>query len=358
LKKLILSALTAVLVIAMFAGCSPNNGDSGTESGDTPENKGSVNVYNWGEYIDESLLDDFTEQTGIKVNYSTFESNESMYTILRGGGADYDVIIPSDYMISRLIQEDMLEKLDYANIPNIELIDETYRSKEYDPTNEYSVPYMWGTVGIIYDPSRVDTPVTSWGVLFDSAYAGDILMFDNPRDAMGIALKYLGYSLNTTNIDELEEAKALLTEQKPILQAYVMDQIFEKLEGGEAGIGPYYAGDYLVMLENNPDLEFVLPEEGSNIFIDAMCIPKGAKNKTNAEIFINFMCSTDAALRNAETIGYGTPSWEAYEQLDDEIKNDPVSYPPQEVLDRCETFVNLPDDILEWYSNMWSELKS
>ncbi|MDR0818143.1 MAG: extracellular solute-binding protein, partial [Oscillospiraceae bacterium] len=212
--------------------------------------------------------------------------------------------------------------------------------------------------GIIYDPNIVTGPVTSWDVLFDPQYSGQILMFDNPRDALGIALKLLGYSLNTTDETELNAAFEKLKEQKPLLQAYVMDQIFDKLESGEAALGPYYAGDYITMLDNNPDLEFCLPDEGTNLFIDAMCIPKGAKNKRNAEAFINFMCEPDTMLANCEEIGYSTPGKTSFDQLPEDVSGNEIQYPPKEVLDRCEVFYNLPDRTLEWYNDMWTELKS
>lgn len=340
--------------MALLSGCS---GKTGGDS-DGSASKGEVNVYNWGEYIDESIFKDFETETGITVNYNTFSDNESMYAMLASGGSQYDVIIPSDYMISRMIEEDMLEKLDFANIPNFSDIDPTLNRPEYDPSGEYSVPYMWGTVGIIYNTAKVTTPVTGWGSLFDSAYNGQILMFDNSRDAIGIALKYLGYSYNTTDEAEIKAAVDKLVEQKPILQGYVMDQIFDKLEGGEALIGPYYAGDFVTMQENNPDLAFCLPEEGSNRFVDAMCIPKGAENKSNAEAFINFMCSTDAGLANCEEIGYSTPLISVRDALPDEVKNDPVAYPSDEALAKCETYANLPQSVLTLYDSEWTRLKT
>lgn len=345
-KKLVPAVILLSLAATMlFTGCQGGV-------------KKVVNVYNWGEYIDESIFKEFEAQTGIKVVYQTYESNEALYAKIKGGGANYDVIIPSDYMVSRMISEGMLEKLNYENIPNISKIDETYLNREYDPANEYTVPYMWGTVGIIYNSKMIEDEITSWGALFDEKYAGKILMFDNSRDAMGIALLYLGYSINTTDKAQLDEAYQLLKAQSPLLQAYVMDQIFEKLEGGEAAIGPYYAGDYITMLENNPDLRFCLPEEGSNVFVDCMCIPKGAKNKENAEAFINFMCQTDVAVKNSLATGYSTPSKEAFEALPEDIKNDPVIYPGKDVLERCESFKNLPQEILDYYDTLWINLKS
>lgn len=346
MKRLIPIIIAAALIAGVFSGC----GGEGKN--------GSVNVYNWGEYIDEDIRGQFEEDTGIKVNYKTFESNEQLYSVLKQGGVSYDVIMPSDYMISRLISEDMLEKLDFSNIPNISLIDEGLLNMEYDPTGEYSVPYASGTVGIIYNSSVIKDEITSWGALFDEDYSKQIIMIDNSRDAMGIALKYLGYSQNTTDTDELNEAYELLVAQKPLLQAYVMDQVFDKLESGEAAIGAYYAGDYLTMLESNPDLRFVIPEEGSNRFVDCMCVPKGAKNKENAEIFINYMCQTSVSLKNAEYIGYTSPNTEAKEliELDDDAMA--IMYPDADILDRCELFINLPQDILDLYDELWVKLKS
>lgn len=334
------------MFICLFSGC-----------GGGRAKKGVVNVYNWGEYIDTDLLKQFEKDTGIKVNYKNFESNEQMYSVLKQGGVSYDVIIPSDYMISRLIGEDMLEPLNFSNIPNYSLIDSNLKNMPYDPENKYSVPYMWGTVGIIYDPDVVGE-VDSWGALFDEKNAGNILMFDNPRDAMGIALKYLGYSLNTTDKSELDEAFELLKKQKPILQGYVMDQIFSKLESGEAAIGPYYAGDYLTMHQANPKLKFCIPKEGSNVFVDAMCIPKGAQNKENAEAFINFMTGTEQSLANSKYIGYTSPNVEVRSLLDTDELSMSVMYPDEKVLSKCESFINLPQETLDYYDSIWIKLKS
>jgi len=350
LKRKLLLAFCAVLASAMLAGCGKSGGDS--------DESRIVNVYNWGEYIDEQLLEDFEDETGIHVNYQTFDTNESMRSILKQGGSDYDVIVPSDYMISRLIEEDMLEKIDFNNIPNISLIDESFKGMEFDPTGEYSVPYMWGTVGIIYNTTMVDEPVDSWEILFDEKYSGQILMFDNSRDAMGIALKYLGYSLNTTSDIELDQAFELLETQKPLLQAYVMDQIFDKLAGGEAAIGPYYAGDYVTMVQDNPDLAFVIPKEGTNRFVDSMCIPKGAGNKENAEAFINFMCSTKASTANSDVVGYASPNTEVRDSLDLDDETMDVMYPSEDILANCEYFINLPQDTLDAYDNYWIKLKA
>lgn len=349
MKKLSSLLLAVAMLTLLLTGC-------GNSAAKYPG--GEVNVLNWGEYIDESVLDDFAAEYGIRVNYKTCPDNETLYSNLKSGDS-YDVIIPSDYMLSRLIEEDMLEKLDFANIPNVSDVDPKFLDAPYDPTGEFSVPYMWGTVGIIYNTTLVDEQITSWSSLFDQKYAGQVLMINNPRDAIGLALKHLGYSYNTTDKTEISKAVDLLVQQKEdgIVQAYVMDEIFEKLEGGEAAIGVYYAGDYLTMRENNPDLAFCVPSGGSNYFVDAMCVPKGAANKQNAETFINFMCSTDVGLANCEAIGYSTPLMSVLDALDPAISSNPVAYPADDVLASCEQFVNLPQDILAFYDSEWLRLK-
>ncbi|MFA6947587.1 MAG: ABC transporter substrate-binding protein, partial [Eubacteriales bacterium] len=328
----------------------------------------TLNVYNWGEYISvddggEGAFDvnsEFERLTGIRVNYANFASNEELYAKLKSGGASYDVIIPSDYMIARLINENLLEKLDFSNIPNFGYIDQTYVNPEYDPKNEYSVPYMWGTVGIIYNTTMVDEEddVHSWDILWNEKYANNILMFSNSRDAFAIALFKLGYSINTTDAGQLEDAADALKDQKPIVQAYVMDEIFDKMGGGEAALAPYYAGDALVMIEDNPDLAFVIPDEGTNLFADAMCIPKGAKNKEAAELYINFMCETLVALKNAEYIGYSTPHTGAFEYLGEHLRNSEIAYPSAETLANTEVFIALPDATTKLVDSLWTEILS
>ena len=324
-----------------------------------------ITVYNWGQYISDGTDDSldviaaFEEETGIHVNYITFDSNESMYTKLKTGGASYDVIIPSDYMIAKLIEEDMLEPLDFSNIPNYVGIDEAFRDQAYDPENTYSVPYTWGTVGLIYNRQYVsDEDAQSWSCLWNSKYAGKILMFDNPRDAFAITESILGYSLNTTDEAELRQCADLLAQQKPVLQAYVMDQIFDKMQRGEAWIAPYYAGDYLTMVEENPDLGFSHPQEGFNIFIDAMCIPKGCQNKAGAEAFINFLCRPDISAANLDYIGYSTPISAAKEYMDEEVISSPVSYPDDETLARSESFSALPIEATQTMNDLWLTVKT
>ncbi len=327
----------------------------------------SINVYNWGEYIavddgEEGAFDtnaEFEKLTGIKVNYTNFASNEEMYAKLKSGGASYDVIIPSDYMIARMINENMLEELNFDNIPNFSLIMDKFKVGDYDPEGRYSVPYTWGLVGIIYNKTLVDPEdnVASWDILWNEKYAKDILMFSNSRDAFAISQFRLGYSVNTTDESELEQAAYELSKQKVLVQAYVMDEIFDKMGGGEAALAPYYAGDAITMMADNPDLDFAVPEEGTNVFVDAVCIPKGAKNKDAAELYINFLCETRVALKNIEFIGYSSPHSAAYELLDEETRNS-ISYPSDEILAKCESFVALPSAATKKLDALWTDLMS
>ncbi len=330
-----------------------------------------VNVCSWGEYIDEDLIGQFEEATGIRVNYQTVESNETLYSLLKSGGADYDVVVPSDYMIAKLIEEDMLEELDYSNIPNYALIDERFKGLSFDPGERYTVPYTWGTLGIIYNRNMVDGEITSWSALYDDKYAGNVLLINNSRDAMGAALMYLGYSVNTTDPDEIRAAFQVIEDanRRGVFQGRVMDEVFQKMEGGNAAIATYYAGDYLSMVENQADgvdLAFVIPEEGSNWFVDAMCVLKDAPHKEAAEAWINFIASTEANLANMDYIWYASPNKEALEQypayyeetygeeLDQETYE--IMAAPPEVLERCEVYENLPQETLSLYSDLWVEL--
>ena len=342
MKKIAILLLILLLALPL-AGC---------QSGQTER---SINVYNWGEYIDESIFDDFEAETGIHVNYNTFASNEMLYSAIKGGGNSYDVIIPSDYMVARMGEEGLLMELDYSKIPNAENIDPRYLNPAYDTEQKYSLPYMWGTTGIIYNTTMVDKAPTSWMDLFTTDLKGQVLIFDNPRDCIGLALKALGYSFNTTDKDQIAEATDLLIKQKEdgIVQAYVMDQIFDKMINNEAAMGTYYAGDYLTMVEENPDLAFVQPEEGSNLFVDAMCIPTCSKNYEDALAFINFMCRDDIVLRNCEETGYSSPSVTAMELMDEEMASDPIAYPGEDILNKAETFGGLPGDTLTFYDHEW-----
>lgn len=322
----------------------------------------TLNVYNWGEYIangTDGSMDvnaEFTRRTGIQVNYTTFDSNESLYSKLAGGGADYDVIIPSDYMISKLIAEDMLAPLDFSNIPNFQYVDQPFKNPDYDPQNLYSVPYTWGVVGIFYNTDFVEE-VTSWQSLWDAQYAGKILMFDNPRDSFAIAQFLLGQDVNTADPAQWRQAAALLKEQKPLVQAYVMDQIFDKMENGEAWLAPYYAGDAAILVENSENIAFAVPEEGTNFFVDAACVPKTASHKAEAEAYINFLCDPEIAGANMDYVGYSTPETTAKEYLDPEVIESPMYYPSPETLSRTQVFVNLPEDTARLVDTLWAEVK-
>lgn len=356
LRRIAAGALACVLLVALIV------------TGRSAANERVVNVCSWGEYIDESLIDEFEEKTGITVNYQTAESNEALYSLIEMGGADFDVIVPSDYMIARLIDEDLLAELDYDNIPNYALIGEQYKGLSYDPENKYTVPYTWGTLGIIYNETMVDEEIDSWDVMFDPKYAGQVLMINNSRDAMAAALLDLGYSINTTDEQQLREAFERLAGAKNngVYQAFVMDQVFQKMEGGNAAIAMYYAGDYLTMLENNEDLRFVVPKEGSNWFVDAMCVLKSSQHKAEAEEWINFIASTTSSLANMDYIWYASPNAEALEQypdyyletydeeLDEEIYD--IMAAPDETLSRCELYVNLPKETLTLYNDLWTQL--
>ena len=316
-------------------------------------------VYNWGEYIADGadgsrdVIAWFEELTGIDVEYTTFDTNEGLYSKLQSGSAYYDVIIPSDYMISRLAQQGMLEKLNFDNIPNFaRYVDESFRNPDYDEAQEYSVPYTWGTVGIIYNTKYIES-VDSWSALWEEEYKGKILMFDNSRDAFAIALKYLGYSLNTEDAEEITEAAELLKQQKPLVQAYVMDQIFDKMVEENAWIAPYYAGDYLTMAEDNEALAFAFPKEGTNSFVDAMCVPKGCVNREAAELFINFMCEPAVSAENCGMIGYSTPISAAKTMMDEEMTSNEIAYPSAALLENTEMFVNLSDETNRQLDILW-----
>lgn len=378
MKKITALILSCALAAGLLlSGCTIERIDAGGDPSQTVTDSGSssaapgqrkLNVFSWGEYIDDTLITEFEEKTGIEVIYKTVPSNEELYSLLRQGAINPDVIVPSDYMISQLIEEDMLQPLDYSKIPNFEKIDPRFRNLSYDPENLYTVPYTWGTLGLIYNTSMVDEPITSWSAMFDDTAAGNVILIDNSRDAFGIALYYLGYSVNTTDESEIREAYELIADawHRGVYQGKMMDEIFQTMEGGNAAIATYYAGDYLTMLENNEDLAYVVPEEGSNWFVDAMCVLKDAENVDEAHEWINFIASTDANLRNMDYIWYASPNTEALEQypawyeeqygepLDMEIYE--IMAAPQEVLDRCESYLVLPSATRTLYNELWIEL--
>ena len=357
-KRLLSLSLAALLCIPSFAGCF-------TAKAAAADTGVTINVYNWGQYISDGTdgyLDvnaAFTEATGIEVNYMTFDTNESLYTKLKTGGSSYDIIVPSDYMAGRLIDEGLVQKLDFSNIPNYQYINEAYKNTAYDPDNAYSVPYTWGTVGVIYNKKYVDeADIGSWDLLWNEKYAGKILMFDNNRDAFAIAESRLGYSLNTTDSVALTACAELLKQQKPVVQQYVMDQIFDKMTREEAWIAPYYAGDYLTMLEDNPDLGFYFPEEGFNLFIDCLMIPSSAEHKAEAEAYINFLLSPEVCGENLDYLGYSAPEDAAKEYMDPEVSSSEIAYPSAETLARSEAFLYLPTESNQLMDSLWLDVKT
>ena len=325
-------------------------------------------VYNWGEYIDESVIEEFEEETGIEVVYDLFETNEEMYPVIEAGAVRYDVVCPSDYMIQKMAENGLLAEINFDNIPNLSQIDPIYleRSKSFDPENKYSVPYTWGTVGILYNTERIKelgVPApTKWSDLWDERYRGEILMQDSVRDAFMVALKMLGYSMNSTDPEELAQARDLLIRQKPLVQAYVVDQVRDKMIGGEAAVGVIYSGEMLYIQEESAGadftLEYVVPEEGTNIWIDSWVIPANARNKENAEKWINFLCRPDIAKKNFDYITYSTPNKGAYEMLEDELKNNQALFPDVNQMANSEVFQYLGDEADSLYNEMWKEVKS
>ena len=359
LATVVLTAIVAgTAILSAAATASDVSSQAAKDTGVT------INVYNWGEYISDGsdgLMDvnkEFEKRTGIKVNYQMFDTNEALYAKLKGSTESYDIIIPSDYMIDKMISEGMLEKLDFKNIPNYKYIGADYQNLSYDKNNEYSVPYTWGTVGLIYNKDKVKETPDSWSVLWDEQYKGQILMFDNQRDAMALALLKMGEDLNTTDQVVLTKAAEELKTQKPLVQAYVMDQIFNKMSNNEAALAPYYAGDAITMMEDNDRLGYVVPKEGTNRFVDALCIPKGAKHKKEAEAYINFLCDPKVSAANCEAIGYSTPNTEALKLLDPELRSNPIAYPSTAVLEKTQVFTNLPSETNLLYDKLWSEVRS
>ena len=315
----------------------------------------TISVYNWGDYIDAEVLDLFEEETGIKVIYETYETNEDMYAKIAMGGSSYDVIFPSDYMIDRMIGENLLQKIDWTHVPNAANIDSRFLHEDYDPEAAYSIPYTWGTMGILYNRETVEEIPTSWETLMDDTYAMDMLMLNSPRDTLAIALVMCGHDLNSVDPGDLADAKNLLIEQKPMVLAYVVDEVKDKMIAGEASVALVWSGDATFCMSESDELDYVVPQEGSNVFYDAMCIPANARNVSGAEKFIDFMCHTDIAAKNRDYINYSTPQTEVYESLDDEIKNDPAQYPPQEVMDNGEVFVDLGESI-SYYDHIWTKI--
>ena len=355
-KKILIQRVVPVTICIVFIG----GGFYYAKENDVMNGEKLV-VYNWGEYIDPEVLTMFEEETGIDIVYEEFETNEILYPKISSGAIAYDVICPSDYMIQRMIENDLLSEINFDNIPNLKNIGKQYleQSRQFDPENKYSVPYCWGTVGILYNKMMVDEPVDSWSILWDPKYKDNILMQDSVRDAFGVTLKYLGYSLNSIDLDELTEAKNLLIEQKSLVQAYVIDQVRDKMIGNEAALGVIYSGEAIYTQKENPNLEYVIPKEGSNIWIDSWVIPKNAEHKENAEKFINFLCRPDIALMNFEYITYSTPNEAARELIEDEsIRNSEIAFPDLSKYDNLETFQYLGTEADQVYGDLWNKVKS
>ena len=347
-KKIISLLTIGVLSATMMVGCG-----KGTDSTTV------LNVYNVGDYIDESLISKFEEETGIKVLYETYDTNETMYQKVKSGSTNYDLVFPSDYMVEKMINEGLVQKIDFENIPNMKYIDKSFLNPIYDETNEYSVPYMWGTFGILYNKKMVKEPVDSWDILWDEKYKNRIFMFDTYRDTLGAALKKLGYSLNSENPKEIEEAKELLLEQRKLVDpVYGVDNGTTMIPAGESDINMIWSGEGLNLQDENPNLVYVVPKEGANFWIDSLCIPSNAKNVSGAEKFINFVSDKESALRIADEIGYTTPNKEARLEQPEEVRNNPNAYMPKEIMDRCEIYVDLPKDVKKLYDNAWIQIKS
>lgn len=343
--------LLAMFIIILLTACNSTQGDS------SDNDSSKLYVFNWGEYIDPEVITMFEKETNINVEYDEYDTNETMYAKLSSGAIAYDIIFPSDYMIEKMISEDMLAEINLNNISNYNNIDERFKNLAYDPENKYSVPYMWGTMGILYNTTMVDEEVSSWDILWNEKYKDNILMQNSVRDAFAVALKKLGYSLNSTNENEVEEAKQLLIKQKPLVQAYVVDEVRDKMIGEEAALAVIWSGEAIITEQENENLKYVIPEQGSNMWFDAVAIPKISKNKEAAEKFIDFLCRPDIAVMNEEYIGYSTPNSAAKEQLPDDIKNNPAAYPSEDVLNNCEVFVDLKE-ANEMYNKKWNELKA
>ena len=345
MKKFAALSLVFVMIMTLLAGCAGG------------EEKLVLNVYNWGDYIDESILDDFETETGIRVNYEMFATNEDMYVKLKQGGTKYDVAFPSDYMIEKMMKEDMLQEIDMSKVPNYSLIMDEFKGLDFDPDEKYSVPYMWGTVGIIYNKSMVTEPVDSWDILWDEKYKDNILMMDSQRDTLMVALKKLGYSMNTRSTEELEEAKQLLIDQKPVVLAYVGDNVVDMMLSEEAAMAVVWSGQAIQIMSEQEGFEYAYPKEGTNLWFDSVVIPKTSENVEVAHMFIDFLNREDIAFRNADYIGYSSPNIGAVDQLSEELKAMSAAYPEMDKLENAEIFLD-PGAFIEEYNRIWTELKA
>lgn len=348
MKKIVCIVLSAVIILACaLSGCGGQDYIA------------EINVYNWGENISNGeegsmdVIDEFEKKCNVKVNYTNYETNEELYNILKNSNSSYDVIIPSDYMIAKLIEEDMLAEINFDNIPNYKNIGEAYRNQPFDPENKYSVPYTWGVVALVYNKDMISEKPTGFDALWNENDTGSILMFNNSRDAFAIAMQLCGIDPADVTKSDIDTAYVKLKEQLPLVKGHVMDRVFTEMETNQAAIAPYYAGDIATMMQNNEALDYCLPQEGSNFFIDSMCIPKSSENKEYAEMFINFMLEAEVGKANAEYIGYATPNEAAFALLDEEVQNNELIYPSSEYLDKCYVFSNLPDDVYAYMQDQF-----
>lgn len=342
MKKWFLIAAVLIMVLIAATGCSS-------------EEKQTLNVLNYDIYIDRSLLKEFEEANNVTIKYDTYSTPEEMYIKVKSGASKYDLIISSEYMIERMINENLVNKLNFDNIPNYKYIGEDFKNHVYDPTNEYSVPYFWGTLGILYNKTTVDASSVSWAMLWDETHAQRIIMMDSQRDSFAAALKLLGYSLNTVDENELDEAKALLIEQRPLVMAYITDGSPDIMINEEADMALVWSGEAVSAMTENENLDFVIPKEGSNIWIDAMIIPSTTEKQELAEKLIDFLCSTDATLRNIDEVWYSTVHTEAIKQVDEELLSNPAFNIPQDDIDKMEMLRD-PKEFIELYSDRWTEL--
>ena len=346
IKKLLTFGLTLTISASLVTGCSLNK-SSGT----------TIHVFNWGEYIDESVLKDFTKETGIKVNYETYATNEEMYEKIKSGTNNYDMICPSDYMLERMVKEDLVQPLDFDKLPNYSNIDDQYKNQAYDKDNKYSVPYMWGTIGIIYDKTKIKDTVDSWNVLWDTKYKNEIFMSDDMRNSLGVSLKRLGFSLNSTKADEVKKAASELVKQRKDLNpVYIGDEVKDSLRNGEKQLAVIYSGDATVLIKENPNrFQYVIPKEGTNLWFDAWAIPKNSKHKAETEKFLNYLMDAKVNQKNVDYIGYATPNKETIKLLEDSVKNNKAAYPDKATLSTCEVFTDLGDS-KKLYSDAWMDV--
>lgn len=345
MRKKYFFILTIMSLIILLTGCKKETGNV-------------LNVYNYGDYIDMDIVKEFEEEFGVKVNYNTYATNEDMYIALKKGGTSYDLAFPSDYMIERMIKEDMLEKIDKDIVTNIKYIDPDLMHQEFDPTNEYSLPYFWGTVGIAYNKKYVDeADLDSWDILWDEKYKDQIFMLDSQRDSFAVALRKLGYSINSKDEVELREATDELIKQKEIIYAYVGDEVKDLMISEEANLAVAWSGDAIIMANGNENIGYIIPKEGTNLWFDNVVIPKNAKNKQMANEFINFLNRPEIAARNADYVEYSTPNLEAKKLISDEMRESEIAYPAEEILENTEVFKD-PKDMLKIYNDLWIEIKA